>query len=191
MGNLCSAFQNILPLPGSSPNSPSKVLFLELSGAGKTSILYRLKRDDSFEIIPTIRFNVETVHLSRGISFMIWDVRGESRLSPLWRQYFIETQGIVFVVDAADPSTFCEAKEALDWILSSDEIGGMPLVFLANKQDLPEAATPSDISKKLGLDKVRDRKVHVQGTSVHTREGLIEAMTELDEMIRENQPNLE
>ena len=101
MGNLCSAFQNILPLPGSSPNSPSKVLFLELSGAGKTSILYRLKRDDSFEIIPTIGFNVETVHLSKGISFTIWDVRGESRHSTLWRLYFVETQGVVFVVDTA------------------------------------------------------------------------------------------
>ena len=57
---------------------------------------------------------METVHLSNGISFAIWDVRGESRRSPLWRHYFIESKGVIFVVDAADPSTFTEAKEALD-----------------------------------------------------------------------------
>ena len=179
MGNLCSAFQNIIPL---NSNLPSKILFLGLSGAGKTSILYRLKRDDSFEITPTIGFNVETV-LSKSVSFTIWDVRGESRHSPLWRHFFAESKGIVFVVDAADPSTFCETKEALDWILSSDEIEGVLFVLLVNKQDLPQAATPSDVVKKIGLDKVRDRKVHVQGTSVRTGEGLLEAMTELGRMI--------
>ena len=189
MGSLCNAF---IPLSGNSSNPPLKILFLGLSGAGKTSILYRLKQDDSFEVIPTIGFNVETVPLSKSVSFMIWDVRGESRRSPLWRHFFAESKGIVFVVDAADPSTFCEAKEALDWILSSDEIEGVPFVLLVNKQDLSQAATPSDVVKKLGLDKVQDRKVHVQGTSVRTGEGLLEAMIELGRMINDDtQHNLE
>ncbi len=170
-----------------------KIVFLGLSGAGKTSILYRLKYDDSFEITPTIGFNVETVHLSKSVSFTIWDVRGESRLSPLWRQYFVESKGVVFVVDSADPSTFCEAKEALDWILSSDEIEGVPFVILANKQDLPQAATPSDIISKLGLNNnvLGRRNIHVQGTSASTGEGLIEAMTELSKMIGDSQCYLE
>lgn len=94
MGNLCSAFRNIIvPLSGDNQNPPLKILFLGLSGAGKTSIVYRLKRNDSFEIIPTIGFNVETVYLSRSISFTIWDVRGKSRLSPLWQQHFVQSKG--------------------------------------------------------------------------------------------------
>ena len=193
MGNLCSAFRNIIvPLSGNDPNPPLKIVFLGLSGAGKTSILYQLKCDNSFEITPTVGFNVETVRLSRSVSFMIWDVRGDSRLTPLWRQYFAESGGVVFVVDAADPSTFCEAKEALDWILSSDEIKGVPFLLLANKQDLPQATTPSDITSKLGLDRVRDRRnMHVQGTSVRTGEGVIEAMNKLSKMISDGQRNLE
>ena len=130
MGNLCSAFRNIIvPVSGNDPNPPLKIVFLGLSGAGKTSILYQFKCDNSFEITPTIGFSMETVHLSKSVSFTIWDVRGDSRLIPLWRQYFVESKGVVFVVDAADPSTFCEAKEALDWILSSDEIEGLYPLF--------------------------------------------------------------
>ena len=193
MGNQCSVFRNIIvPLSGNDPNPPLKIVFLGLSGAGKTSILYQLKCDNSFEITPTIGFNVETVHLSRSISFTIWDVCGDSRLTPLWRQYFVESRGVVFVVDAADPATFYEAKEALDQILSSDEIEGVPFLLLANKQDLPQAATPSDITSKLGLDRVKDRRnMHVQGTSVRTGEGVIEAMNKLSKMINDSQHNLE
>ena len=46
-------------------------------------------------------FNVETVEY-KNISFTVWDVGGQDKIRPLWRHYFQNTQGLIFVVDSND-----------------------------------------------------------------------------------------
>lgn len=48
--------------------------------------------------IPTLGFNVETVTY-RSITFNVWDVGGQDKIRPLWRHYFENTNGVIFVVD--------------------------------------------------------------------------------------------
>ena len=48
-------------------------------------------------------FNVETVEY-KNISFTVWDVGGQDKIRPLWRHYFQNTQGLIFVVDSNDRS---------------------------------------------------------------------------------------
>lgn len=38
-------------------------------------------------------FNVETIE-HRNLNFTIWDVGGDPKLRPLWRHYYLNTQGI-------------------------------------------------------------------------------------------------
>ena len=63
-----------------------RLLMLGLDGVGKTSILYKLKHGEVYNIIPTIGFNVETVNFTR-FDLTIWDVGGGERLRGLWRRY--------------------------------------------------------------------------------------------------------
>lgn len=44
--------------------------------------------------------------------------------------------GIVFVVDSADKEGLPEAKEELHTILNNNKLAGVPLMIMANKQDL-------------------------------------------------------
>ena len=46
-------------------------------------------------------FNVETVEY-KNISFTVWDVGGQDKIRPLWRHYYQNTQGLIFVVDSND-----------------------------------------------------------------------------------------
>ena len=46
-------------------------------------------------------FNVETVEY-KNISFTVWDVGGQDEIRPLWRHYYQNTQGLIFVVDSND-----------------------------------------------------------------------------------------
>lgn len=57
-------------------------------------------------------FNVETVEY-KNISFTVWDVGGQDKIRPLWRHYFQNTQGLIFVVDSNDRDRAEEAKEEL------------------------------------------------------------------------------
>ena len=67
----------------------SLVLFF----AGKTTILYKCKLNETVSTIPTIGFNVETVSPCKGINFTVWDVGGQDKIRPLWRHYYENTQG--------------------------------------------------------------------------------------------------
>lgn len=164
------------------PPTPS-ILFLGLDGVGKTTILYKLKLKKYVSTISTIGFNVESVQLTKNVSFVVWDVGGGAKVPPLWRHYFTGTQGIMYIVDASDPSRFSEAKGWFDTLLDSDELADVPILLLANKQDLPNAVSPSEVAVAMGLDGV-DGRVKVRGTSIVTGDGLQEAMMELHEMIQ-------
>jgi small GTP-binding protein len=84
-----------------------------LDAAGKTTILYKLKLGEIVTTIPTIGFNVETVEY-KNINFTVWDVGGQDKIRPLWRHYFLNTQGLIFVVDSNDRERVQEAREELN-----------------------------------------------------------------------------
>lgn len=188
MGNLLSAMSEALKgLLNSFSDRHAKILMLGLDAAGKTTVLYKLKLNETVSTIPTIGFNVETVQPVKHVSFTVWDVGGQDKIRPLWRHYFIGCEGLIYVVDSSDKSRFSEAKSELDWILDADEMAGVPLVVLANKQDLPQAVSPADLAGQLRLDKVWNRKWHIQGTSALSGEGVFQAMQELSRIVKEFQ----
>lgn len=75
----------------------------------------------------------------------MWDVGGQDKIRPLWRHYFQNTQGIIFVVDSNDRDRITEAREELQRMLNEDELRDAILLVFANKQDLPvRQIIPSD-----------------------------------------------
>ena len=62
---------------------------------------------------------------------------GQDKIRPLWRHYFQNTQGIIFVVDSNDRDRVVEAREELQRMLNEDELRDALLLVFANKQDLP------------------------------------------------------
>nr|KJB82424.1 hypothetical protein B456_013G208600 [Gossypium raimondii]KJB82425.1 hypothetical protein B456_013G208600 [Gossypium raimondii] len=94
-----------------------RILMVGLDAAGKTTILYKLKLGEIVTTIPTIGFNVETVEY-KNISFTVWDVGGQDKIRPLWRHYFQNTQGLIFVVDSNDRDRVVEARDELHRMLN-------------------------------------------------------------------------
>ena len=78
-------------------------------------------------------FNVETVEY-KNISFTVWDVGGQDKIRPLWRHYFQNTQGLIFVVDSNDRERISEARDELMRMLAEDELREAVLLIFANKQ---------------------------------------------------------
>jgi ADP-ribosylation factor protein 1 len=110
-----------------------RILMVGLDAAGKTTILYKLKLGEIVTTIPTIGFNVETVEY-KNISFTVWDVGGQDKIRPLWRHYFQNTQGLIFVVDSNDRERVGEARDELHRMLQEDELRDAVLLIFANKQ---------------------------------------------------------
>ncbi|CAA2967783.1 ADP-ribosylation factor 2 [Olea europaea subsp. europaea] len=137
-----------------------RILMVGLDAAGKTTILYKLKLGEIVTTIPTIGFNVETVEY-KNISFTVWDVGGQDKIRPLWRHYFQNTQGLIFVVDSNDRDRVVEARDELHRMLNEDELRDAVLLVFANKQDLPNAMNAAEITDKLGLHSLRQRHWYI------------------------------
>merc|ERR1712047_108526 len=152
-----------------------RILMVGLDAAGKTTILYKLKLGEIVTTIPTIGFNVETVEY-KNISFTVWDVGGQDKIRPLWRHYFQNTQGLIFVVDSNDRERITEAQEEPQKMLQEDELREATLLVFANKQDLPNAMTASELTDKLGLQNLRNRRWYIQATCAVQGHGLYEGL---------------
>ena len=159
-----------------------RILMVGLDAAGKTTILFKLKLGDVVTTIPTVGFNVETVEY-KNISFTVWDVGGQDKIRPLWRHYYQNTNGIIFVVDSNDRERIDDsrdyensAKEELHRMLAEDELRDAVLLVFANKQDLPGAMKVQEVTERLGLNKIRNRQWFIQGSSAPTGAGLFEGL---------------
>lgn len=161
---------------GLSGKNDLRILMVGLDAAGKTTILYKLKLGELVTTIPTIGFNVETIEY-KGICFSVWDVGGQDKIRPLWRHYYHNTQGIIFVVDSNDRERIPLARDELHKMLSEDELNDAVVLVLANKQDIPGALSAAELIKGLELGSVGgSRKWHVQPAIATSGEGLYEGL---------------
>jgi ADP-ribosylation factor protein 1 len=168
-----------------SAGTPSRVLLLGLDNAGKTCILYKVKLNESVTTIPTIGFNCETVTPCKGVTFTVWDVGGQGKIRRLWRHYYQNTDGLVYVVDSSDRERIDESCEELHSILNDGQMRNVPFVIIANKQDLPNALPCSEIVKRLKLSHFKS-KWFIQSSCAITGEGIYEAMKAMADLIKEN-----
>ena len=98
----------------------------------------------------------------KNISFTVWDVGGQDKIRPLWRHYYQNTQGLIFVVDSNDRDRIDAARDELHRMLNEDELRESILLVYANKQDLPNAMSAAEMTDKLGLHDLRGRQWYIQ-----------------------------
>ncbi|KAK9526361.1 hypothetical protein VZT92_015066 [Zoarces viviparus] len=187
MGNRLSDHHSLLPcLPSFQA---LHIVILGLDCAGKTTVLYRLRFNEFVNTVPTKGFNTEKIKVSLGgsqrtASFHFWDVGGQEKLRPLWRSYTRCADGIVFVVDSVDAERIEEAKTELHKITRLAENQGVPVLVVANKQDLRNSLSMAEMESMLALGELSPATAwHLLPACAIIGEGLQEGLEKLHAMI--------
>ncbi|XP_064032175.1 ADP-ribosylation factor-like protein 11 [Pogoniulus pusillus] len=163
----------------------ARVVMLGLDFAGKSTLLYKLKSSQAVETCPTVGFNVESLQTPCGISFNLWDVGGQVSLRASWPDYLEDISILIFVLDSADIARLPEAMAALEEALSHPSMAGVPVLLLANKQEIPGAMSPTELGERLQQRRLGEHRWMLQGCSAHTGQGLQEALASLGELLRD------
>ncbi|KAJ4471999.1 ADP-ribosylation factor family-domain-containing protein [Lentinula aciculospora] len=152
-----------------------RILFLGLDNAGKTTILKKLNGEDIMNISPTLGFNIKTF-MHRKYTLNIWDVGGQRTLRPYWRNYFEQTDALVWVVDSGDRMRMSDCKDELNSLLLEDRLAGASLLVFANKWDLQGSMNDFQIRDALDLNSIKSHHWKIISCSAVTGENLVDGL---------------
>ncbi|KAK7109331.1 ADP-ribosylation factor 6-like [Littorina saxatilis] len=167
MGNaLCTLFRH----------RSVKVLYFGLDAAGKTTLLYRLKLGEIVTTIPTMSFNLETVN-HNGLDMVTWDVGSRDKSRAIYRHFTVDMDASIFVVDSSDHERLGEAvDEFIKHIVPHAEELQVPIVVLANKQDVASAMTPEVVREAINSKRSISTDMEVFPTTALTFVGVNSAL---------------
>ena len=119
--------------------------------------LDRMQLGEVKSTVPTVGFNVEYLNYQK-MNFQVWDIGGQTEIRPYWRCYYENTSAIIFAIDSSDKERMDLVKHELYLLLEEEELKGVPLAILANKQDIKGCLDETQISKHLELNNIKNRQ---------------------------------
>ncbi|MHA1976951.1 MAG: ADP-ribosylation factor family protein [Candidatus Hodarchaeales archaeon] len=159
-----------------------QIVIIGLDSAGKTTIVNRLLRSEFIPTTRTLGVNYRTVKY-RQIMFSLIDLGGqEIYRNLLWQPSLEKADAIVFVLDSAD-LRITEASAAFWESIQQNE--NAPVLFIANKIDLPGARTFDTIVQDLDLTRATrsSRPVGLFRISAKTGENFYDAFDWLADVV--------
>jgi small GTP-binding protein len=150
--NVTFARNNYEKLVNPFVHSKLKVALVGEGGVGKTTTLHLLmgKRPPT-QYIPTIALAmevIENIHFAN-YSLVLWDFAGQERFRKLWKLYF-QGADIVFLLTDSTLRNILISKDMFQMIRR--DAPHVPIIVIANKQDLPNALDPSIIERIIGAE---------------------------------------
>ena len=102
----------------------AKLLILGVDNSGKTAIfntIVKKEETDYKDLQPTQGFNTQKIKFddssSGDYTLDVWELGGATKIRPFWKKYSKDKDGIIYVIDSADPSRFDESISELKKLL--------------------------------------------------------------------------
>ena len=140
-------------LPQAVSVSERTLIMLGCDGAGKSTLVAAMRGGDVSKVTTTVGFDPHKCVLD-GAPLRLFDVGGGEKIRGIWKCYYMEVHAAVFVVDASDPARFDEARALLHEAYATETLAGKPLLIIANKATLPQAAAEAAVAEGLRLSEL-------------------------------------
>lgn len=172
--------------PVARVESSFNVVWLGLEASGKSSLIDRIGQGEFVPASLTIGLSV-TSFFAEGIKLVNCDVSGHKSFRSIWDSLIVGSPDVmVYVIDASDDDTLGEARDVLASLaLKADLLKGLPVLIVANKQDVEGTLNTEQLTTKLNLPELmQGREWKVVETSAKTGSGIQDMLEWILEKIK-------
>jgi small GTP-binding protein len=148
------------------------ITVLGINNAGKTSILNIIRGAPETSVAPTTGFNKYDIEQGN-LKLTFFDLGGGPKIRNTWSNYFARAHGVIFVLDASDPSSFEECRKVFEEAAGHALLSSKPLLILGNKNDVTGCVDVAGIRAALGLG-AGSNSVRVQNCSTASKHSIEE-----------------
>lgn len=167
-----------------NPDKELRILLLGLDNAGKTTIIKQLASEDITHVTPTAGFNIKSI-AGDGLKLNVWDIGGQAQIRPYWKNYFDNTDVLIYVIDSSDHKRIQESSNELMDILGEEKLKYVPVLIFLNKQDVLNSVKIPEVVEYLGQKRLEHREWHIQPCSGIEGEGIKEGMGWLCKILKD------
>lgn len=132
-------------------NKEARIVFLGLDNAGKTTLLHMM-RDGKFLVHEPTRHPQYEELIINQMTIKAHDLGGHKAARRLWKQYFANVDGVVFIVDSTDTKRLTESAEELQALFEEPALENVPFAILGNKIDLAGTTTELQLKQALNIE---------------------------------------
>ncbi|KRX14276.1 ADP-ribosylation factor-like protein 13B [Trichinella nelsoni] len=100
--------------------------------------------------MPTIGFSKCVIQM-KNYTVTFYDLGGSSGIRDIWKNYYAEIHGLIFVIDGSDWTRTEENRFVLGEVLNHEWIHGKPLLVIVNKHDLNPDVNELILAEQLQL----------------------------------------
>ncbi|CAD8058057.1 unnamed protein product [Paramecium primaurelia] len=161
-------------------NKP-QIIMLGFDYSGKTTILHKLKLGNIEHLVPNIGFNIEKL-ITKQFEIISWDVGGADKIRIIWKPYYQNGKGLIYVIDCSDRERMAEVIGELYKLMLDPILNGLPLLIYANKQDLMKLNS-EELASEIMMEKI-SKNCYIQPCCAITGEGLKDGLKWMQQQIK-------
>ncbi|XP_057335689.1 uncharacterized protein LOC130674387 [Microplitis mediator] len=151
-----------------------RVLLLGLNNAGKTSVMNQIisiEDNNKLYRVPPKKTDGFAVYVLNNKNYIcnVWEIGGSDEVRKHWNNFLQDTDLLLFMVDASDANQLSQAVLSLKEILGDNRMDNVPILVIANKQDVPDALKADQIKRALDLHSISPHKHKVEVITCQTK----------------------
>ena len=90
--------------------------------------MFLLVIDSLDTVAPTVGFSTVDFAFEKN-DITLFDLGGGKRIRDIWKNYFSEVYGLIYVVDSTDPERMEECRQVLVNLLEHPKVSGKPILL--------------------------------------------------------------
>ena len=132
----------------------TKLLMVGLSDSGKSEILNTLKYNEFIKEEKYDFFHLKSFEYMN-FSMKIFTIGSAADIFPVYRKFFVDVDGVIFVIDSTDRYKIDEARKYLFKFSEDEHLKNSVFLIFATKQNLKNAMNSDELQDKLEIKKIR------------------------------------